>query len=63
MELIGDDSEAQRLWKTLKAKIPEFFKDLDIKPSLLHGDLWSGNAASFDGKPGKPVFLHITQKI
>ena len=33
-------------------KIPEFFKGIDIKPSLLHGDLWSGNAAEMDDGPG-----------
>ena len=25
--------------------------DNEIKPSLLHGDLWSGNIGSADGKP------------
>lgn len=25
--------------------------DKEIKPSLLHGDLWSGNIGSADGKP------------
>jgi len=29
-----------------------FFKGIDIKPSLLHGDLWSGNAAQMDDGPG-----------
>ena len=47
------DSEARSLWSSLKLKIPEFFKDVpDIKPSLLHGDLWSGNAAETDNGPG-----------
>ncbi|XP_073257704.1 ketosamine-3-kinase-like [Porites lutea] len=46
------DSEARSLWSSLKLKIPEFFKDVpDIKPSLLHGDLWSGNAAETDDGP------------
>jgi fructosamine-3-kinase len=27
------------------------FKGLNIKPSILHGDLWSGNIATVDGKP------------
>ena len=48
----GDD-EAKRLWLKLKPKIPEFFSGLDVKPSLLHGDLWSGNAGQADGRPGK----------
>jgi len=47
-----NDSEARGLWNKLKPKIPQFFpKDQDVKPSLLHGDLWSGNAASINGEP------------
>ena len=49
----GDD-DTKRLWQKLKEKIPDFFTDLsDIRPSLLHGDLWSGNAGHTDGKAGK----------
>jgi len=40
------------LWSRLKSKIPEFFKGVDVKPSLLHGDLWSGNVAEIQGGPG-----------
>lgn len=29
----------------LQLKIPEFFKDVEIVPALLHGDLWGGNVA------------------
>ena len=38
--------------QTLLNSIPRFFEDYDPKPSLLHGDLWSGNV-SFDqyGRP------------
>lgn len=39
------DREARELWSKLQRKIPEYFKDLGVKPSLVHGDLWSGNAA------------------
>jgi hypothetical protein len=30
-----------------------FFEDIrgDIKPSVLHGDLWSGNIAGVEGQP------------
>ena len=48
-----DDTETKQLWKKLKQKIPEFFVGIEIRPSLLHGDLWSGNAGQVDGKPGK----------
>lgn len=27
------------------------FEDVQVKPSVLHGDLWSGNIATADGKP------------
>ncbi len=34
----------------LIARLPEIIGD-DVEPSLLHGDLWSGNAAFSDGRP------------
>ncbi|XP_015907505.1 ketosamine-3-kinase [Parasteatoda tepidariorum] len=40
------DREARELWSELSLKVPNFFKDVEVTPSLLHGDLWSGNAAS-----------------
>ena len=33
------------LWSLLQRKLPGMFKGLEIEPSLLHGDLWSGKAA------------------
>ncbi|XP_050527216.1 fructosamine-3-kinase-like [Daktulosphaira vitifoliae] len=38
-------------WPRLKKIIPKFFEDIEIKPSLIHGDLWSGNAAQCASKP------------
>lgn len=35
-----DDKEVKKLWPILKSKLPTFFEGLNIKPSLLHGDLW-----------------------
>jgi protein-ribulosamine 3-kinase len=33
-------------------KLDEYFVDVgDIKPSILHGDLWSGNYNAVDGTP------------
>ena len=46
------DAEAKELWGRLKPTIPSFFEGITIKPSLLHGDMWSGNVASIDGNPG-----------
>ena|SRR5882672_253958 len=37
----------------LMEKLPAFFKGYSPSPSLLHGDLWSGNAAALPG--GEPV--------
>ena len=52
------DNEAVRLWKDLKDIMPQFFEGIDVKPSLLHGDLWSGNAGTVDGQPGEMIRRH-----
>ncbi|XP_004639505.1 ketosamine-3-kinase [Octodon degus] len=39
------DREALQLWSALQLKIPGLFRDLEIVPALLHGDLWGGNVA------------------
>ena len=61
IDLLGDE-EAKRLWEKMKCIIPEFFKDIDVKPSLLHGDLWSGNAGTVDGNPGDIVITRYYLK-
>lgn len=43
--------EIIELWSGLQLKIPSFFKDLEIKPSLLHGDLWFGNVGETQHEP------------
>ncbi|KAK7474331.1 hypothetical protein BaRGS_00034379 [Batillaria attramentaria] len=48
------DREARSLWSQVVPKLSTFFKDLDIKPALLHGDLWNGNAA--EDKDGPVIF-------
>ncbi|XP_022085813.1 ketosamine-3-kinase-like isoform X2 [Acanthaster planci] len=45
------DREARELWPQLERKIPELFEGLDIKPALLHGDLWGGNVAETSSEP------------
>ncbi|XP_064531778.1 fructosamine-3-kinase [Pseudopipra pipra] len=45
------DREARELWSQLKPKIPEMFCDVEIVPSLLHGDLWAGNVAEDESGP------------
>nr|XP_033818076.1 ketosamine-3-kinase-like isoform X1 [Geotrypetes seraphini] len=45
------DRKARELWAALQLKIPEMFKDMEIVPALLHGDLWGGNVAEDDTGP------------
>ncbi|XP_055448515.1 ketosamine-3-kinase [Psammomys obesus] len=45
------DREALELWSALQLKIPDLFRDLEIVPSLLHGDLWGGNVAEDSSGP------------
>ena len=47
------DEKLQRLWSELKPLIPRFFENIVVKPSLLHGDLWSGNVGETDTEPSK----------
>lgn len=51
------DKEARELWSRLQHKVSDFFKDLTIEPSLLHGDLWGGNVAESTTGPGKIMFI------
>lgn len=55
LQLAGD-SYCSKLWdEDIAPRLHLLFEDLkgekEIKPSLLHGDLWSGNIGSADGKP------------
>ena len=51
LDLAGDAS-LDRLSATLLPRVAEFFGDEEIRPSILHGDLWSGNmATAADGSP------------
>ncbi len=47
----GYRGELQELGQTLAAGIDVFFDGYEPEPSLLHGDLWSGNHAAMDGEP------------
>lgn len=45
------DREASEMWSRLQLILSKFFKDLEIYPSLLHGDLWGGNASETKTHP------------
>lgn len=47
----GYRGELQDLGRTLAANLDTFFDGYEPAPSLLHGDLWSGNHAAMDGEP------------
>jgi fructosamine-3-kinase len=54
LDLAGD-SYCSKLWSDIAPRLHLLFEDLqgerEIKPSLLHGDLWSGNIGSAGGMP------------
>ena len=41
LDLYRSSSE-EKIWEKLKQKLPQIIPQ-DVKPSLIHGDLWSGN--------------------
>ena len=47
------DRKARELWNKILVKFPNFFEGLDIKPAIVHGDLWGGNASENDEGPGR----------
>jgi len=49
----GYSGNLQRKGEKLMEKIPAFFSDYRPQPSLLHGDLWGGNASA--DREGNPV--------
>lgn len=57
----GEDSEARLFWQKLKPKIPSFFEGIQVEPSLLHGDLWSGNSGETKDGPGLHTYHTSTR--
>lgn len=47
--------ELKRYFSPLAEKLPEFFRDYQPLPSLVHGDLWAGNWAA--DEHGRPVLF------
>ena len=57
------DREARELWPQLERNLPGFFKDVEVKPALLHGDLWGGNVAENDEGPGKSLAITFSYSL
>ncbi|KAJ2287479.1 hypothetical protein IWW55_006716, partial [Coemansia sp. RSA 2706] len=49
------DDNTQKTAEELLSRLPDFFAGIEIKPSLVHGDLWSGNCAA--DEHGEPVIF------
>lgn len=46
------EREARVLLDRLKLKVSDLFEGVEVLPSLLHGDLWSGNQDETEDSPG-----------
>ena len=53
-----NDRKVGSVWTRLVPNLHKLFKDIDIEPALLHGDLWGGNSGETDGEPGE-LFTYI----
>uniref|UniRef100_S4R4B8 protein-ribulosamine 3-kinase n=1 Tax=Petromyzon marinus TaxID=7757 RepID=S4R4B8_PETMA len=45
------DRQTRELWSQLQLRLGDFFRDVEVVPALLHGDLWTGNAAEMNEGP------------
>ncbi|KAK9823417.1 hypothetical protein WJX72_002613 [[Myrmecia] bisecta] len=50
LQLAGD-ARLTALGNTLCANLEQLFDGVEVTPSVLHGDLWSGNVSAVDGQP------------
>ena len=48
---LQNDTELHTLWPSLRAGLSSFFTNIEVSPSLLHGDLWSGNTGQVGNTP------------
>ncbi|XP_032799089.2 fructosamine-3-kinase isoform X2 [Daphnia magna] len=48
---MSGNREVETLWSQLEPKIKQLFHGVNVQPSLLHGDLWSGNAGETETGP------------
>lgn len=50
LDLAGEPS-LSRMGEKVMDNLHVFFEGVEVRPSILHGDLWSGNIASAGGRP------------
>ena len=50
------DRELIELWSELQLKLGKLFDGVNVQPSLVHGDLWSGNAGHIHDQAGRDYF-------
>ena len=50
LKLTGD-AQLMQLGVKLCDNLEYFFDGIQVRPSIIHGDLWSGNIGSVDGQP------------
>ena len=48
---LAGDAAISRVAELLYPRVPEFFDGVEVKPSIIHGDLWSGNIGTAEGHP------------
>lgn len=48
---LANNARLTRAGELVCARLEGFFEGVEVRPSTLHGDLWSGNVASAGGEP------------
>jgi len=49
---LAGDARCDKLWNNdIAPRLGALFEGITVKPSMLHGDLWSGNIGSANGSP------------
>lgn len=58
--ILAGDSEMSRLGDVLIRNLDSLFQGTEVRPCVLHGDLWSGNIGTVNGKPSvfDPAVYH-----
>ncbi|EIE23853.1 Ketosamine-3-kinase [Coccomyxa subellipsoidea C-169] len=46
---LANDKRLSEMGEQLMANLEQLFEGVEVKPSLLHGDLWSGNISAVEG--------------